>query len=237
MKVAQKLIAGMLALIIAASQPATVLAAPKDDRGSKSKEMEMQLQGHKQFNNETLEGKWSQYSADKDFKTLVDKAKKDGFERIGKDRTAWGFEASDTRWKDAAGKAVPAEVCAFDFMKKTPDGVQMASLVWKHVGDDFYKALVVFPKGETDPEKALNGMVEYTVDANGDIQLAHSFATCWKSCLLASAGFCVAATGACAGLAAAIGLSGVGVPVAIGILASCAGAFCLIPMAVCAVRC
>lgn len=211
-------------------QSAPVFAQPKAGGAG-----EANFRSMEQYNIKKLEEKWAQYTKDKGFNALVEKAKRDGFTRIGNDaRTAWGFQGQFT--KGASDRAVAAEVCAFDFVKKTPEGVQMASLLWRQVGSETYKAVIVFPVGETDANKAFVNSVEHYADANGDVQLARSFRTCFNSCLLNSAAFCGTLAAACFGFVLTIGVTGIGLLPALGILGACAG-LCAMPIAICAVRC
>lgn len=190
----------------------------------------------------TLEKKWESYTKDAGFKVLLDQVKKEGFIRIEKnEKTAWGFEASYTSDTVLGVSAQPAEVCSFDFYKKTAKGVQMCSMVWRKVGGTVYKAYIIFPEGEKDFEKAMEKSLEYYVDENNKIVKANSFGKCWAKCVFKrfKATNCAAAMAACGGAAAGVAAAGIGVttPIALGIFGACAGVFCLAPLAICAAYC
>lgn len=219
------------------SQTLPVCAQGVKNRPAVDRPDEAQIAIHSQtaYDLSKLNAKWTEYTSNAAFKALVDKAKSEGFERIvDNDKFAWGFEGTFKR--GASPKMLSAEACAFDFIKKGPTS-QMASMVFRNDGTEVYRALIIFPAGATSVQSAIAGAVEYYVDKSGTIQRAHSFKTCFNSCLLNSAAFCAVVLTPCAAAATLIGFTGAGMPFALGLLASCAGLACVFPMAVCAVRC
>lgn len=189
-----------------------------------------------------LESKWASYVTDKGFSLLLAAVKKQGFIRIEKnEKAAWGFDAGFIADTTLGTKEQKAEVCSFDFYKKTAKGVQMCTMVWRKVGGEIYKAYIVYPVGEKNIQTALENSEEYYVDENNTIQKAHSFGKCWAKCVFKrfKATSCAGAMTACAGAAAGLTIAGIGVttPIALGIFGACAGVFCLAPLAVCAAYC
>jgi len=196
----------------------------------------------KVFPIEVLEKKWDTYIKDPGFKALLDEVKSQGFIRIAKnEKAAWGFDAkfiSDTLLGTSQQEA---EICSFDFYRKTEKDVQMFTMVWRKVGGTVYKAYILFPEGEKNIETALNRSTEFYADENNKIQKAHSFGKCWAKCVFKrfNAVACTGAMAACGGAAAALTVAGIGVttPTALGIFGACAGVFCLAPLAICAAYC
>jgi len=134
------------------------------------------------FSLDELEGKWAKYSADPSFKLLIAEVKKNGFKRIDKnEKTAWGYSGKLLRDSTKESVSDDVEICLFDFYKKTANGAQTLTMVWRRVGSETYKCYMEFPENEKNGETAMNKAVEYTVDNNGNITLAHSFSRCWSS--------------------------------------------------------
>jgi hypothetical protein len=197
---------------------------------------------HKQFDLNTLEGKWSTYITNPGFKALLNEVKAKGFKRLEKnDKMSWGFSADIISDTELSTSPQQSEVCAFDFYKKTATGVQFCSMLWRKVGGTVYKAYVIFPEGEKDFSTAFEKSIEYYADDNNKIQKAHSFGRCWSRCLdrRFSSSKCAGAIVGCG--AAAAGLVGLGIgvttPIALGVFGVCAGITCLFPLASCAARC
>lgn len=194
------------------------------------------------FSIDILEKKWEGYTKDMGFKLLLDEVKKQGFVRIEKnEKTAWGFDAIYISDSVLGTSEQNAEVCSFDFYKKTATGIQMCSMVWRKVGGTVYKAYIVFPVGEKDFTTAMDKSTEYYADENNKIQKAHSFGKCWSKCVFKrfSASNCAGALASCGGASAALVALGIGIttPIALGIFGVCAGVFCLSPLAICAAYC
>lgn len=189
-----------------------------------------------------LEKKWEAYAKDAGFKVLLEEVKKQGFTRIEKnEKTAWGFDATYIADSVLGTSEQDAEVCSFDFYKKTAAGVQMCSMVWRKVGGTTYKAYIIFPVGEKDFVTAMEKSTEFYADENNKIQKAHSFGKCWAKCVFKrfNATGCSGAMAACGAAAAGVAVAGIGVttPIALGIFGACAGVFCLAPLAICAAYC
>jgi hypothetical protein len=196
----------------------------------------------KSFNLSQLESKWETYAKDPGFKILLDAVTKQGFTRIAKnEKAAWGFGGEFISDSVLGTSAQDAEVCSFDFYKKTATGVQMCSMVWRKVGGTTYKAYILFPPGEKDFNTAMEKSSEFYVDENNKVQRAHSFGKCWAKCVFKrfNATNCATAMAACGGAAAGLVIAGIGVttPIALGIFGVCAGVFCLGPLAICAAYC
>ncbi len=194
------------------------------------------------FNISTLEKKWEGYIRDAGFKALLDEVKSQGFIRIDKnEKAAWGFDAKYISDSVLGTSEQNAEVCSFDFYRKTTGGVQMCSMVWRKVGGTAYKAYIIFPVGEKDFSTAMDKSTEFYADDNNKVQRAHSFGKCWSKCVFKrfSATNCAGAMAACGGAAAGLVGLGIGVttPIALGIFGACAGVFCLGPLAICAAYC
>jgi len=197
---------------------------------------------HKQFDLRTLESKWDTYVKNPGFKALLEEVKSQGFTRIEKnDKTAWGFKADFVSDAELGTSPQEAEVCAFDFYKKTPGGGQLCSMLWRKVGGTIYKAYIIFPEGEKDAARSFEKSIEYYADENNKIQRAHSFGKCWAKCIFKrfSATNCAGAIVACGAAAAGLTALGLGIttPVALGIFGACAGIACLYPLAICAAYC
>lgn len=189
-----------------------------------------------------LESKWTSYVADKGFAVLLAAVKAEGFTRIEKnEKAAWGFSAGFIADTSLGTSEQKSEVCSFDFYRKTAKGVQMCTMVWRKVGNEIYKAYIVYPVGENNIQTALEKSEEYYVDEYNKIQRAHSFGKCWARCVFKrfNATSCAASMAACGGAAAGLTIAGIGVttPIALGIFGSCAGVFCLAPLAICAAYC
>lgn len=194
------------------------------------------------FSIDVLEKKWTGYTQDPGFKVLLDDVKRQGFTRIEKnEKTAWGFDANYIADSVLGTSEQDAEVCSFDFYKKTAGGVQMCSMVWRKVGGTIYKAYIIFPVGEKDFVSAMDKSTEFYADENNKIQKAHSFGKCWSKCVFKrfNATGCASAMAACGAAAAGLTVAGIGVttPVALGIFGACAGVFCVAPLAICAAYC
>lgn len=194
------------------------------------------------FSIDVLEKKWTGYIQDAAFKVLLEDVKRQGFTRIEKnEKTAWGFDANYIADSVLGTSEQEAEVCSFDFYKKTATGVQMCSMVWRKVGGTIYKAYIIFPVGEKDFVTAMDKSMEFYADENNKIQRAHSFGKCWSKCVFKrfNATNCASSMAACGAVAAGLTVAGIGVttPIALGIFGACAGVFCLAPLAICAAYC
>lgn len=191
---------------------------------------------------DVLEQKWAAYVNDPGFKNLLLAVSKQGFVRIANNnKAAWGFKGSYIPDSLNNNGVQPTEICAFDFYKKTATGGQMCSMVWRKVGGTVYRAYIIFPEGITDFAKAFEASTEFYADENNQIQKAQSFGKCWARCLRRDfkASNCVNAMISCGTAAATLTTLGIGVttPIALGIFGSCAGVFCLLPLAICAAVC
>ena len=196
----------------------------------------------KVFNLNELEGNWTKYTKDPNFKILLDDLKKKGFTRIEKnEKTSWGYEGKLLRDSLVSSVSEAVEICAFDFHKKTATGGQMASMVWRKVGNEIYKCYMIFPENDKDTQNALEKTQEFTVTENGKIEPSNSLGRCWSKCVFErfSAFGCAGAMALCTGAAVGLVAAGLGVTtgVALAILFSCAGVFCLSPLAICLAYC
>jgi hypothetical protein len=128
-----------------------------------------------------LKAQWGQFGKDKGWSALLAKAQAEGFQRI--EAASWGLKGQGT---DAQGKTVDVLFCAFDFYSPSARGkksFQTASLIWKQVGTQVYKAYIAFPKGVTDLEAAFASSKEWFAQPNGKVQLAHSWGKNFRKCI------------------------------------------------------
>jgi hypothetical protein len=162
-----------------------------------------------------------------DFKLLQAQLSVNGFSKINSDDRSYGF--TGTYFDSLNKKSSPVEFYAFDYFNRSTN--QYGSIIWRNNGVKTYKAYLIFAAGEKDFEKGLESATEMFVDANGKIQKASS----WRSCFIKSAknkcgSFCFGAVIYCA--------SGMVVPGA-GVAAwiACAGVACGLCFAVSALSC
>jgi hypothetical protein len=127
-----------------------------------------------------MKANWEKFSKDPGFSALLKEVREKGFLQVPNDNASWGFEGDLV---DAAGKDQPVTFCAYDFYNPKSTKGQGCSMIWKKVGDRFYKAYLVFPEGEKNTSEALKGSMEWYVDENAKVQRAHSWNTCFQKCV------------------------------------------------------
>jgi hypothetical protein len=132
------------------------------------------------FTREQMSKHWMNLSKDKGFTELGKAIKAKGFEKLEEETSAYGFEGTYT---DPSGKATKVAFYAYDFKNKNAKKGQGGSLIWRQIGDKVYKAYIIFPEGEKDINKALEGATEWYADKEGKVQRAHSWNTCFLSCV------------------------------------------------------
>jgi hypothetical protein len=207
-----------------------------------------------------MKANWVKFNQDAGFAALLKDARSKGFQQILNENAMWGYEGV---LKDAEGKEQNVLFCAYDFYNpKAPKG-QGCTMIWKKVGTRLYRAYLIFPEGEKDFDKAMNGAMEWFAEDDAKVQRAHSWGTCFIKCIhtngtapglsvdikngklvvggstfkINCSTSCFAGAIVCTGIAGAIAASGVGVPFAIAELAVCAGLTCAPCMATCAIGC
>ncbi len=192
------------------------------------------IQQLKVFNSKEMDAKWKEFSADAGFKNLFSEVTKKGFSKMDIEGTYWGFTGKTQQ----ENKIVDAVFCAYDFISK--DKTQSCSMIWRKIGNDIYKAYIIFPSAQKDFFTAVENSQEWFAGSNNEIQVAHSWKTCFRKCTLKSCpGWCLAAVPVCAAVPAAIAVAtgGIGLGPAIGIFAACAGISCATCMAICMIGC
>ena len=210
-----------------------------------------------QFSEESMKLQWLGFTKDKGWGELLSQVEAKGFKRI--ERASWGFKG--VLKNNVTGKAVDVMFCAFDFYNPSAIGqksFQTCSMIWRKVGNDVYKAYIVFPKGVQDREKSFALAEEWFADATGTVQKAHSFNKCFNRCInggrhsvavktifgsmTATADCksqCITGVVACGGVTAILELAsgGLGTPVLIATFGICAGVTCGECFAMCALGC
>ena len=215
---------------------------PKSNAEKSAGAQKSTIKNMRVFKKNDNDANWGKYMKDADFKLLVQNLKQEGFKKADEhENFSWGYSGKlikDSTQSASAGEDV--EICVFDFYKKTAGGFQLASIVWRNVGGDIYKASMVYPENEKELQPALVNAVEKTVE-NGKIVLAHSLSRCWANCVFSrfTALNCAAALTVCGGAAVALVALPLGVTqgAALAVLAGCAGAFCVLPLAICLAYC
>ena len=217
-------------------------ATPKSNEEKSAGAQKSTIKGMRVFKKNDNTTNWGKYMKDADFKLLVANLKQEGFKKADEhENFSWGYSGKlvkDSTQAGATGENV--EISVFDFYKKTANGFQLASIIWRNVGGDIYKASMVYPENEKEIQPALEKAVEKTVE-NGKIVLAHSLSRCWSNCVFSrfTAINCAAALTVCGGAAVALVALSLGVTqgAALAVLAGCAGTFCLLPLAICLAYC
>jgi hypothetical protein len=204
---------------------------------------------------------WGSFTREKDFGALLKSAEGKGFERIKAKEAAWGFKGE---FIDKENKVTPFLFCVYDFYNPKSKAGQGCSMVYKRLGNQSYKAYIVFPEGEKDVKKAFAGAKEWYVDSGAKVEVAHSWSKCFPACVSSSGklpgldvdikngkvqigkstysisclGTCGFAAAICGSLVTAITIAtgGVSVPVAVAVLLGCAGP-CAGCLALCAIGC
>ena len=215
---------------------------PKSNAEKSAGAQKSTIKNMRVFKKNDNDANWGKYIKDADFKLLVQNLKQEGFKKADEhENFSWGYSGKlikDSTQGTSTGEDV--EISVFDFYKKTSAGFQLASIIWRNVGGDIYKASMVYPENEKELQPALVNAVEKTVE-NGKIALAHSLSRCWANCVFSrfTAVNCVAALTVCGGAAAALVALPLGVTqgAALAVLAGCAGVFCVLPLAVCLAYC
>jgi hypothetical protein len=197
---------------------------------------------------------WNKNSRGKGWNKLMKEMEIKGLKRI--EESSWGY--GGTLKDPKTGKSVDVEFCVFDFYSpsaKNEKSFQTGSMVWRKIGDETYKAYIVFPKGESNVDKSFAGAQEYYTDESDNIKKAHSFGTRFKDCI--SGGkhsvsiqtifgtmkvtadcktSCLTGIVVCGGVVAILELAsgGLGTPVLIATFGICAGVACASCFAYCA---
>lgn len=210
------------------------------------------------FSPEEMKKMLAKFSSDPAWSALMKDVAGKKFKQL--EKSSWGFSGEVI---DAAGKKQEVLFCAFDFYNPNSKTGQGCSMIWRKVGSETYKAYLIFPEGEKNTEKALANSQEWFANDKGEIQKAHSWGKCFLKCVQTSgqapgldvdikkgrvkiggstfkincATQCFTGAIACSGVAAGVAVSGVGVPFAIGILATCVGVTCGSCVSLCALGC
>ncbi|MCZ2459551.1 MAG: hypothetical protein LC128_07970 [Chitinophagales bacterium] len=201
-----------------------------------------------------LKLKWEDNSKDKGWDKLMKEMGRNGFKRVAE--SSWGFKGVLKDQK--TGKSVDVEFCVFDFYspKAVSDkNFQTGSMIWRKIGDEVYKAYLIYPKEVSDVEKSLMESVEFYADKNNDIKKANSFGRQFRKCVnggnhnvLIDTWFgkmkvkadcktsCITGIVACGGVTAILELvsGGLGTPLLLATFGLCAGAACASCLTYCA---
>lgn len=131
------------------------------------------------FEEKEMKQMWENFSNDKAWQVIAKEAESKGFKKITNKEASWGFEGEI---KSPTGKTEKVLFCVFDFLN--PKNIkQGCSMVWGKVGDQSYKAYLIFPEGVTDPDKKFELSQEWYVDANNKVQKANSWGRCFRRCM------------------------------------------------------
>jgi hypothetical protein len=136
----------------------------------------------KNYTTTELKQVWNKNSKGKGWNKLMKEMEIKGLKRI--EESSWGF--GGILMDPTTGKSVDVEYCVFDFYSpsaKNEKSFQTGSMIWRKIGDDTYKAYIVFPKGESDVNRNFEGAQEYYTDENDNIKKAHSFGTRFNDCI------------------------------------------------------
>lgn len=197
------------------------------------------------------------FAGDAGWSAILKEVNEKKFTKIKHEKAAWGFKG---KVKDKSGKEVDVVFCTFDYYNPDSKNGQGCSMIWKKVGNEIYKAYLIFPEGEKDMDKALALSGEWYADANGKIQKAQSWGRCFRRCVggtqrtvvdaggvrfevPANCGLgCLASIAVCGGATAILAVaSSPGAPVTFPTLAIvfgiCAGASCGVCIGACALGC
>ena len=170
-----------------------------------------------------LKNKFSALSDDADMKLLKNELKEKGWNKFENEQMSYGVTAVR---KDETGKSFPFELYVFDYYNKSTH--QTGALIWRNNGKSVYKAYLLFPSGEKDFEKAMEGSVEMYADG-GKIQKASSFGRCFKRCVSKSCpSFCLVGSMACmlGGVAIIAASAGTAEALALAFWLGCTGFAC-----------
>lgn len=214
-----------------------------------------ELVSQKVFSPDEMTKLWEKFGGDEDWKLLTGEVRGRKFKRYEVKEGSWGFSGTVV---DEKGKKVPVMFCAYDFYNPNEKEGQGCSMVWRQVGDQIYKAYLVFPVGEKSMDKALL-LSEEWFSSGGKIQKAHSFGRCFRNCIGGNTasvvlegpfGFktlvkadcknsCLAGVAICGGVTAILSVAsgGLGVPATIAVFFGCAGVACAPCFAACALGC
>lgn len=207
-----------------------------------------------QFSEDEMKKMWDKFSSDAGFKELMKQVNEKGFKRINIPEAAWGFKAKGI--DKNSKKEVDLVYCAYDFYNpkaKKGEG-QGCSMIWRKVGDEVYKAYLIFPEGEKNMEKALESSQEWFVNDKNKVEKASSWGRCFRRCIQKGNSIveikdvkvrtnchnsCLGAVAICGAVTAGIAAStaGMGVPAAIALFFGCAGVGCAPCFAACALGC
>lgn len=206
-----------------------------------------------QFSPKEMEMMWARFEKDAGWSAIVKDVAGKKFQRVKHEKASWGFKGTLMR----NGKEVDVLFCAFDFYNPASKAGQGCSMIWRKVGDEVYKAYLIFPDGEKDFDKALEGSVEWFADEKGGIQKANSWGKCFRKCVKGSnkvvvdikgnkfsvpdgcSSGCLASIAVCGGATAILAAvtGGVTFPAAAIMFGVCAGVSCGTCIGICALGC
>jgi hypothetical protein len=207
-----------------------------------------------QFSPKQMEMMWDQFGKDQGWAAINKDVASKKFQRIKHEKASWGFKG---KLKNAKGQMEDVMFCAFDFSNPNSKVGQGCSMIWRKVGDEVYKAYLIFPEGEKDMAKALEGSIEWFADEKGNIQKANSWGKCFRKCVAgnnrvvvdvkgnrfevpANCGTgCLGSIAVCGGVSAVLAVASGGtgfVPLAV-FFGICAGASCGVCIGGCALGC
>ena len=217
-----------------------------------------QIDNYYQFSPKEMESMMASFGKDAGWKNLSATMSSRSFERIKHEKAAWGFKG---QVKTADGKMQDVLFCAFDFYNPKSKKGQGGTMIWRKVGDEVYKAYLIYPEGVEDLDKALELSEEFFADASGKLQKAQSWGRCFRKCVRGSSRTvvdakgirfdvpsdcgtgCLASIAVCGGatavlaVAAAAPTGGLSFPVLAITFGVCAGVSCGVCLGVCALGC
>ena len=217
-----------------------------------------QIDNYYQFSPKEMEGMMATFSKDAGWKNLSATMSSRSFERIKHEKAAWGFKGQA---KTSDGKLQDVLFCAFDFYNPKSKKGQGGTMVWRKVGDEVYKAYLIYPEGVEDLDKALELSEEFFADASGKLQKAQSWGRCFRKCVRGSSRTvvdakgirfdvpsdcgtgCLASIAVCGGATAVLAVAtaaptgGLSFPVLAITFGVCAGVSCGVCLGVCALGC
>lgn len=122
------------------------------------------------LNEQQIEGIWGKFKSIKGGGNLLQSATQKGFSRMTGKEASWGFKGLNEKGK-------PVLMCVWTFEPKNNKEKESCAMIMIQNGDKQYLAYMTFPEGMQDLDQAK----EWFANEQGEVQLAHSWHSCFRN--------------------------------------------------------